>query len=83
MGAEAECTCRYKGRSAIGTAHLETDELLFAGEFQLAIPYKSVTSATAATGQLTIIFSGGKAIFDLGEQEAEQWATKIVPGARR
>ena len=62
----------------MGTAHLESDELIFRGEFGLGIPYKTVTSATAATGQLTIIFSGGKAIFDLDEKDAERWAKKIM-----
>ena len=77
MGEEAECTCRYKGRSAVGKAHLERDELSFRGEFRLAIPYRSVRSATAAGGQLAVIFDGGKALFDLGERTAAKWAEKI------
>ncbi len=78
MGQEVECTCRYKGRSAVGKAHLETDDLIFRGEFRLAIPYRSVTSATAASGQLSVIFAGGKAIFDLGEKTAAKWADEIT-----
>ena len=50
---------------------------MFRGEFRLAIPYRLVTSATAASGQLSIIFAGGKAIFDLGEATATKWAEKI------
>jgi hypothetical protein len=77
MGAEVACTCRYKGRSAVGKALLETDELLFRGEFRLRIPYKDVTKTTAAAGQLSVIFAGGRAIFELDERTAARWAKKI------
>ena len=76
MGAQADCVCRYKGRSGRGTAHLETDELVFRGEFRLEIPYKTVTSATGDAGTLSITFDGGKAIFEIGDKAA-RWAAKI------
>lgn len=77
MGQKAECACRYKGRAGTGIAHLETDELIFRGDFRLAIPHKAVDSATSANGKLAIVFSGGEAVFDLGEKTAGKWADKI------
>ena len=77
MGARAECICRYRGRSGLGTLHLETDDLVFRGELKLAIPLNSILSATAAGGRLTIVFYGGEAVFELGDKAA-RWAGKIL-----
>lgn len=77
MGQKTDCTCHFKRRAGTGVAHLETDELIFRGEFRLAIPYLAVESATSSNGKLTIVFSGNKAVFDLGEKTAAKWADKI------
>ncbi len=77
MGAKAECVCWYRGRSAKGVAHLETDNLIFRGDLKLAIPYRSVISATSAGGRLDLVFNGGEAIFELGDK-ASKWASKIL-----
>ena len=76
MGLEADCTVRFGDRTSAGRAMLETDELLFRGDFRLKIPFADVSSFEAAGGQLEVIFSGGTATFDLGKR-AEQWALKI------
>ena len=76
MGDEARCTVRYEGRVSEGKTLLETDELVFRGEFRLAIPRRDIRSAAAEDGRLTVVFSGGTAAFELGAR-AERWAEKI------
>ncbi len=77
MGAKAECVSWYRGRSGRGVARLETDDLIFRGDLNLAIPFRSVISATASKGNLTLVFNGGEATFELGDK-ASKWASKIL-----
>jgi len=76
MGLQADCTVRFGDRTSAGRAMLETNELLFRGDFRLKIPFADVKSFEAARGQLEVVFSEGTATFDLGRR-AEQWALKI------
>jgi hypothetical protein len=76
VGRELRCTVTSGGQSATGRALLETDELLFRGEFRLKIPFSQIQSLTAADGRLHVEWSGGSAVFDLGP-DAEKWAEKI------
>lgn len=76
MGQEVRCTARYDGKSSEGTAQLETDHLVFRGDFRLRIPLRDVRSADATDGVLRIKFSAGEAAFDLGTR-AEKWASSI------
>ena len=77
MGAKAECVCWFRGRSGRGVARLETDDLIFRGDLNLAIPFRSVMSATSSKGNLTLVFNGGEATFELGDK-ASKWASKIL-----
>jgi hypothetical protein len=76
MGQEAHCTARFGDAVSSGTALLESDELVFRGDFRLVIPIGDVRSAEANEGRLTVTFSKGWAVFELGEQ-AERWAARI------
>src|SRR5437879_4008776 len=76
MGLEADCTVRFGDQVSAGRAMLETDELLFRGDFRLKIPFVGVKSFRAAHGELEVTFSEGTVIFQLGKR-AEQWALKI------
>jgi hypothetical protein len=77
VGNEAMCQAKYGGKTSPGKALLETDELLFRGDFRLAIPLKSVSSATADRGVLSVTWPGGAASFELGTS-AERWARRIT-----
>ena len=66
----------FDGQTSSGKAHLETEEIVFRGDFRLAIPLREVHDARAVNGQLTVHFAGGQAVFELGRQ-AEKWATSI------
>lgn len=76
MGREARCTARLGESVSEGKALLETSSLLFRGEFRLDIPFEDMRSVAVQDGKLTIAFSKGWAVFELGAQ-AEQWAERI------
>jgi hypothetical protein len=76
MGQEISCEARFGSRTGTGKALLETDELIFRGDFRLAIPLKGIQSLEAADGWLRIQWAEGQAAFQLGARAAK-WADKI------
>jgi hypothetical protein len=76
MGQEANCEARFDGKVSAGKALLETDDLIFRGEFRLKIPLKSIASLDVASGVLSVTWPEGTAQFTLGAQ-AGKWAHKI------
>lgn len=76
MGAEATCTARFKGRTSVGKARLETDVLQFRGDFRLSIPFTQISKIGARGGVLTVTCPEGTASFQLGTA-APKWAEKI------
>ncbi len=77
MGAENRCRVRFGKQSGQGRALLETNELIFRGDFRLVIPFKDISKVNAVDGELRVRFSGGEAVFELGPL-AEKWAAKIL-----
>jgi hypothetical protein len=76
MGSQVDCTVRFGGRVSQGKAALESEALIFRGDFRLAIPFKNLTAVEADDGELQLTFPQGTAIFELGPL-AEKWALKI------
>jgi len=76
MGREARCIARFGEALSEGKALLETDELLFRGEFRLKIPFARISALHVADGRLTVTFPDGTADFDLGP-EAAKWLDRI------
>jgi hypothetical protein len=76
MGLEATCTVRYGRQVSQGKALLETNELIFRGEFRLKIPFREIQSADAKGSELHVKSADAVAVFELGAQ-AEKWALKI------
>lgn len=76
MGQEAECTVTVGTQTSKGRAYLETDALIFRGEFRLSIPYSHITSLRARDGRLIVGSPAGTATFLLGSR-AEKWAHAI------
>ena len=77
MGNELECKVRMGKQAGEGKALLETNEILFRGDFRLKIPFSAITSAKAADGELRLETAEGLATFHLGEA-AEKWCQKIL-----
>jgi len=76
MGQDAKCEVRFGDKVSAGRALLETDELIFRGDFRLSIPLKSILSVESPDGVLEVTWPEGKAQFKLGAQ-ADKWAHKI------
>ena len=76
MGEEARCTVRFGSARSEGKALLETDELVFRGEFRIAVPLKEITALDVSDGRLRVEFADGEATFELGPK-AERWAERI------
>lgn len=76
MGREAQCRVDFGQETSRGRALLETSEVLFRGAFRLKIRFGDIRALNAINGRLIIQFSGGEAIFHLGDA-AEKWAAHI------
>jgi hypothetical protein len=76
MGREAMCSARMGRKSGAGRALLETDEVLFRGDFRARVPLHEISRVEAKQGVLTLTWSGGKLALALGEA-AEKWAEAI------
>src|SRR5260370_26931923 len=76
MGSQVDCTVRFNGRVSKGRAELESEGLIFRGDFRLSILFKNLTAIEAEDGELRLAFPEGTAIFELGPL-AEKWALKI------
>jgi hypothetical protein len=76
MGSEAVCLVRFGEQASEGKALLETSELIFRGDFRLKIPFRDISALDDAAGRLSVTFSDGTAVFELGK-DASKWAVKI------
>src|SRR5262245_40036661 len=76
MGREAHCTAHHDGVASAGKLLLETDDLLFRGEFRLQIPRNQIASVAARNGELLVTWATGSARFELGGA-AQRWAESI------
>jgi hypothetical protein len=76
MGSETECRARFGRLVSAGKALLETEALIFRGDFRLSIPFKDLSAVDAEDGELRLTFPEGTAIFELGPL-ADKWAAKI------
>jgi hypothetical protein len=76
MGAEAITIARIGRRTSEGKALLESDHLLFRGDFRLKIPFAELTAVAENDGVLSLTYAEGTAAFTLGPR-AKQWADKI------
>jgi hypothetical protein len=76
MGDVLECNARFKDQVSAGKALLEADDMIFRGDFRVAIQLKQIKSVSAQNGDLEVIFPQGTLILELGPA-AEKWANKI------
>lgn len=77
MGNEATCKVRFGKQESQGKALLETNEVLFRGDFRLKIPFSSIKSAKTVDGELRLQTADGLASFQLGAA-AGKWLEKIL-----
>src|SRR5262245_52442878 len=80
MGREATCHARLDAKagreSGEGKALLETDEVLFRGDFRTRVALRDVSGVEVKRGVLEITWPGGTLALSLGDA-AEKWAEAI------
>jgi hypothetical protein len=62
--------------SGEGKALLETDEVIFRGDFRARVPLREISRVDAKRGVLSLTWPGGTLSLDLGDA-AEKWAEAI------
>jgi hypothetical protein len=77
MGQEVICKARFENKVSQGKAMLETDYVLFRGDYRVKIPFGAMTSVEAKGGWLEILSSEGTLALNLGAA-SEKWAQKIL-----
>jgi hypothetical protein len=77
VGNEVKCTAWFGKQESQGKALLETNEILFRGDFRLKIPFSTIKLAKAVDGELRLQTAEGLAVFYLGAT-AEKWCDKIL-----
>lgn len=76
MGLEASCAATLDGETSRGKALLETNEVLFRGDFRARVPLSEIKGVTVGGDTLTLKWSGGTLALELGAA-AQKWAEKI------
>ncbi len=76
MGRTLDCEATYKRRRSTGRAELETDYVLFRGDFRVKLPFGAITATSVRAGVLTLRSAEGTLALLLGDR-AEKWAAAI------
>ncbi len=76
MGQSSTCTATWKRRQSPGRAELETDYVLFRGDFRVKLPLASVTAVSVKSGVLSLAGPDGTLTLAVGEKAA-RWAAQI------
>lgn len=76
MGLEAECTVRVGRKTSAGTAQLESEVLVFRGDFRLEIPFDRIRDVAVDGGAL-VVAADDEVRFELGAPVAERWMRLI------
>lgn len=76
MGLDTTCSATFRKQSSTGRAQLETDYVLFRGDFRVKLPLTSITAVSAKDGRLSLKSTEGTLVLGLGSA-ADTWAAKI------
>jgi len=76
MGREATCSARLGREAGEGRALLETDDVIFRGDFRARVPLREISDVRASRGVLRLTWPGGTLALSLGPA-AEKWAEAI------
>src|SRR5262249_50135915 len=77
MGQELACKARFEGKTSAGKAHLETDYVLFRGDFRVKIMFRDIKSVEPRDGWLEIVSGDASLGLHLGAASGK-WAQKIL-----
>ncbi len=54
MGLDTTCSATFKKQTSTGRVQLETDYVLFRGDFRVKLPLTSITAVSAQDGRLSL-----------------------------
>lgn len=77
MGFDTTCSATFKKQTSVGRARLESDHVLFRGDFRVKLPLSSITAVSTKGGVLALTSAEGTLSLSLGPT-ADKWATKIT-----
>jgi hypothetical protein len=77
MGLEAECTVRVGRKTSAGRALLESERLIFRGDFRLEIPFETMREVATEGDALVVKTDEQEARFELGAPVADRWMRLI------
>jgi hypothetical protein len=77
MGYDTTCTATYRKQTSVGRAQLETDHVLFRGDFRVKLPLSSITAVATKDGVLSLTSAEGTLALSIG-RSAGKWAAKIT-----
>ncbi|HSE40498.1 MAG TPA: hypothetical protein VLH08_06990 [Acidobacteriota bacterium] len=76
MGLQVKCKAAFNGKISQGNAVLESQDLIFRGEYRIQVPFKAIKRLSEGAGKLSIESDQGTLTLDLGK-EAKKWEEKI------
>jgi len=76
MGLDTRCSATFNKQTSVGRLQLETDYVLFRGDFRVKLALARITSVTAKDGVLSLKSAEGTLVLALGAA-ADKWAAKI------
>ncbi len=76
MGLDTTCSATYKKQSSVGRVQLETDHVLFRGNFRVKLALSAIAAVSVKDGNLSLKTAGGTLVLGLGPA-AVKWASKI------
>ena len=76
MGLDTRCSVTFNNRRSEGRVQLETDHVLFRGDFRVKVPLASIRGISVKEGVLSLKGADGTLVLWLGPA-AEEWATRI------
>jgi hypothetical protein len=76
MGLDTRCSATFNKQTSVGRVQLETDYVLFRGDFRVKLALAAITGLTTKDGVLSLKSAEGTLALALGAA-ADKWAAKI------
>ena len=77
MGLDTRCSATFNKQTSVGRVQLETDYVLFRGDFRVKLALAAITGLTTKDGVLSLKSADGTLALALGAA-ADKWAAKIA-----
>ncbi len=76
MGLDTRCSATFNKQTSVGRAQLETDYVLFRGDFRVKLALTAISRVSTKDGVLSLKSRDGTLVLSLGAA-ADKWAAKI------